>query len=69
MRTETQHEILQRFFTLRDAHTTELGLIPIPVAERFGVILARIGSEEPIDVADELAGLGPELGEYGAVRR
>jgi phenylpropionate dioxygenase-like ring-hydroxylating dioxygenase large terminal subunit len=43
----------------------ELDLIPIPVAERFGVILARIGSEEPIDVADELAGLGPELGDYG----
>ena len=43
----------------------ELGLIPIPVAERFGVILARIGSEKPIDVAGELAGLGPELGDYG----
>ncbi len=43
----------------------DLGLIPIPVTERFGVILARIGSEESIDVAEELAGLGPELGEYG----
>ena len=43
----------------------DLGLIPVPVTERFGVILARIGSEESIDVADELAGLGPELAEYG----
>ncbi|MEO6497197.1 MAG: aromatic ring-hydroxylating dioxygenase subunit alpha [Solirubrobacteraceae bacterium] len=37
---------------------TEYGLIPIPVAERFGVIMARPGGVEPIDVAAEL---GPEL--------
>jgi phenylpropionate dioxygenase-like ring-hydroxylating dioxygenase large terminal subunit len=44
---------------------SELGLIPIPVAERFGLIMARVGaSAEPIDVEAELAGLGPELADY-----
>jgi phenylpropionate dioxygenase-like ring-hydroxylating dioxygenase large terminal subunit len=42
----------------------ELGLLPVTVAERFGLILARIGSNAPIDVAAELAGLGPELAEF-----
>jgi phenylpropionate dioxygenase-like ring-hydroxylating dioxygenase large terminal subunit len=43
----------------------EFGLIPVPVAERFGLILARIGgSPDPIDVEAELAGLGPELADY-----
>jgi phenylpropionate dioxygenase-like ring-hydroxylating dioxygenase large terminal subunit len=46
----------------------EFGLIPVPVAERFGVILARIGGEGTIDVAGELAGLGPELADYGFER-
>jgi phenylpropionate dioxygenase-like ring-hydroxylating dioxygenase large terminal subunit len=36
----------------------QLGLIPVPVAERFGLIFVRLGSDEPIDVAAEL---GPEL--------
>jgi phenylpropionate dioxygenase-like ring-hydroxylating dioxygenase large terminal subunit len=43
-----------------------LGLLPVPVAERFGLILARVGSGRtgaPIDVAAELSGLGPEIGE------
>lgn len=44
---------------------SQLGLVPAPVAERFGVILARVGSDEPIDVEAELAGLGPELASYG----
>jgi hypothetical protein len=29
MRAETQREILRRFFTLRDTHTTELALAPM----------------------------------------
>jgi phenylpropionate dioxygenase-like ring-hydroxylating dioxygenase large terminal subunit len=46
---------------------TDLGLVPIPVAERFGLVLVSLGGdgEEPIDVAAELGGLGPELGEWG----
>jgi len=43
----------------------ELGLIPVPVAERFGLIVARLGGDEPIDVAGCLDGLGPELADYG----
>jgi phenylpropionate dioxygenase-like ring-hydroxylating dioxygenase large terminal subunit len=33
----------------------------VPTAERFGLIFVRLGSNAPIDVAQELAGLGPEL--------
>ncbi len=44
---------------------SQFGLVPVPVAERFGVILARLGGDEPIDVETELAGLGPELASYG----
>jgi phenylpropionate dioxygenase-like ring-hydroxylating dioxygenase large terminal subunit len=44
---------------------SELGLLPVPVAERFGLILARPGGEATIDVERELAGLGPELADYG----
>ena len=46
---------------------SELGLVPVSVAERFGVILVRLGGEAgaPIDVEHELCGLGPELGEWG----
>ncbi len=48
---------------------SEFGLIPVPVAERFGMILATLGGgSEPIDVAGELAGLGPELADYGFER-
>jgi phenylpropionate dioxygenase-like ring-hydroxylating dioxygenase large terminal subunit len=42
----------------------ELGLLPVPVAERFGLIFARLGSNAPIDIAAELSGLGPELAEF-----
>ncbi len=44
---------------------SELGLIPVTVAERFGLIFARIGSDEPVDVAGELHGLGPEIADFG----
>jgi phenylpropionate dioxygenase-like ring-hydroxylating dioxygenase large terminal subunit len=44
---------------------SELGLLPVAVAERFGLILARLGEHDPIDVEGELAGLGPELADYG----
>ena len=46
---------------------SELGLVPVPVAERFGVILVRLGGDQaaPIDVEQELCGLGTELGEWG----
>jgi len=44
----------------------QLGLIPVPVAERFGLIFARADPRSgAIDVESELAGLGPELAEYG----
>jgi phenylpropionate dioxygenase-like ring-hydroxylating dioxygenase large terminal subunit len=41
-----------------------MGLIPVPAAERFGVILVRLGSEEPIDVAAELGELAPEIADW-----
>jgi phenylpropionate dioxygenase-like ring-hydroxylating dioxygenase large terminal subunit len=44
---------------------SELGLIPLAVGERFGLIFARIGSDEPVDVAGELHGLGPEIADFG----
>ena len=37
------------------------GLVALPVAERFGLVLVRLGDGAPIDVEEELAGLGPEL--------
>jgi phenylpropionate dioxygenase-like ring-hydroxylating dioxygenase large terminal subunit len=43
---------------------SELGLVPVAVAERYGVIFARPGGTEPIDVAAQLGELGPELAEY-----
>jgi phenylpropionate dioxygenase-like ring-hydroxylating dioxygenase large terminal subunit len=53
----------------RDAFTgldrSQLGLVPVPVAERFGLIFAAPGGTEPIDVAAQLGGLGPELADYG----
>jgi phenylpropionate dioxygenase-like ring-hydroxylating dioxygenase large terminal subunit len=39
----------------------ELGLIPVPVAERFGLIFTRPGGTAPIDVEEHLAGMGEEL--------
>jgi phenylpropionate dioxygenase-like ring-hydroxylating dioxygenase large terminal subunit len=48
---------------------SELGLVPIAIAERFGMIMASVGGAgEQIDVAGELAGLGPELADYGFER-
>ena len=47
---------------------TELGLVQVSAAERFGLLLVRLGSDAPIDVAAELAGLGPELADYGLDR-
>ena len=47
---------------------TELGLVQVSAAERFGLVLVRLGSDAPIDVAAELAGLGPELADYGLDR-
>ena len=44
---------------------SELGLIPVAAAERFGLIFARLGSPEPVDVAAELHGLGPEIADFG----
>jgi phenylpropionate dioxygenase-like ring-hydroxylating dioxygenase large terminal subunit len=41
-----------------------LGLIPVPVAERYGLIFARPGGVEPIDVEAELSGLGPEISDF-----
>jgi phenylpropionate dioxygenase-like ring-hydroxylating dioxygenase large terminal subunit len=44
-----------------------LGLIPMDVAERFGLIYARIGGSVPggaVDVEAELAGLGPEIADW-----
>lgn len=43
---------------------SEFGLIPVAVAERFGLIFARPGGDEPIDIAGLLGELGPEIGEY-----
>jgi phenylpropionate dioxygenase-like ring-hydroxylating dioxygenase large terminal subunit len=45
------------------------GLIPVSVAERYGLIWVRLG-ERPaaIDIQTELAGLGPEIAEYGFER-
>jgi phenylpropionate dioxygenase-like ring-hydroxylating dioxygenase large terminal subunit len=48
-----------------DLDKRRLGLIPVAVAERFGVIFARPGGTAPIDVEDHLAGLGPELAGFG----
>jgi phenylpropionate dioxygenase-like ring-hydroxylating dioxygenase large terminal subunit len=44
---------------------TELGLRRVSAAERFGLVLVRLASDEPIDVEAELAGLGPELADWG----
>jgi nitrite reductase/ring-hydroxylating ferredoxin subunit len=49
---------------------TGLGLVPVPVAERFGLVFVRVGGAgaEPIDVEAELAGLGPEIADWGFER-
>jgi phenylpropionate dioxygenase-like ring-hydroxylating dioxygenase large terminal subunit len=43
---------------------SQLGLIPFPVGERFGLIFARVGDHEPVDIGEELGWLGPELAEF-----
>jgi phenylpropionate dioxygenase-like ring-hydroxylating dioxygenase large terminal subunit len=63
---------------------SELGLIPVAVAERFGMIFAQLdgssaaqsgeagsrargkleGGVAPVDIAEQLGALGPELAEY-----
>jgi phenylpropionate dioxygenase-like ring-hydroxylating dioxygenase large terminal subunit len=40
------------------------GLVSLPVAERFGLVFVRPGGGAPIDVEEELAGLGPELADH-----
>jgi phenylpropionate dioxygenase-like ring-hydroxylating dioxygenase large terminal subunit len=43
-----------------------LGLLPVPVAERFGLVLVRVGAgHTSIDVEAELSGLGPEIADLG----
>ncbi len=47
----------------------ELGLVAVPVAERFGLILVSLNpGGGSIDVEAELSGLGPELADYGLDR-
>ena len=44
---------------------TELGLVRVPVAERFGLIFVRVTrAQEPIEIESELAGLGPEIADW-----
>lgn len=45
----------------------DFGLARVPVAERFGLIFARLepGSQAPIEIEAELHGLGPEIASYG----
>jgi phenylpropionate dioxygenase-like ring-hydroxylating dioxygenase large terminal subunit len=49
----------------------ELGLVAVPVAERFGLIMAKLdgpdadgSGEVRIDIEAELAGLGPEIADF-----
>lgn len=44
-----------------DSHS----LIPIAVAEKYGLIFVRIEGDGPIDIDQHLGGLGPELGSLG----
>ena len=47
----------------------EFGLVAVSVAERYGLIWVRLGeSAAPIDIDAELAGLGPEIADYGFER-
>ncbi|HEX4108604.1 MAG TPA: SRPBCC family protein [Solirubrobacteraceae bacterium] len=42
----------------------EFGLLPLSVAERYGLVYLSAEAERAIDVEAELHGLGPELGEF-----
>ena len=45
---------------------TDLGLVRVAAAERFGLVFVRLrGGDDPIEVESELAGLGPEIGDWG----
>jgi phenylpropionate dioxygenase-like ring-hydroxylating dioxygenase large terminal subunit len=44
---------------------SQLGLVRIPCAERFGLLFARLRGSEGIDIEAELCGLGGELADYG----
>jgi phenylpropionate dioxygenase-like ring-hydroxylating dioxygenase large terminal subunit len=44
--------------------TAHSDLLPLPVAERFGMIFARLRGDEPIDVEESLTGLAPELASH-----
>lgn len=46
----------------------EFGLSRVSVAERYGLLFVRLGSQEPIDVEAELCGLGPEIADFGFER-
>jgi phenylpropionate dioxygenase-like ring-hydroxylating dioxygenase large terminal subunit len=39
----------------------ERGLLPLPVAEKYGLIWIRLAPGRPFDIDEHLAGLGPEL--------
>src|SRR5205085_7870645 len=44
---------------------SQLGLVRVPCAERFGLLFARLRGPEAIDIEAELCGLGVELADYG----
>jgi phenylpropionate dioxygenase-like ring-hydroxylating dioxygenase large terminal subunit len=47
----------------------QFGLVPVSVAERYGMVWVRLGERaEPIDIDAELAGLGTEIADYGFER-
>lgn len=43
----------------------ETGLIPVPVAERYGLVFVRPGGTSPIDAEEHLSGMGDELAGLG----
>jgi phenylpropionate dioxygenase-like ring-hydroxylating dioxygenase large terminal subunit len=43
----------------------EFGLIPVTVAERFGLLFAALDGRRVIDVEGELAGLAPDIADWG----
>lgn len=43
----------------------ERSLVALPVAEKYGLVFVRLRPGDPIDIDHHLAGLGPELAEFG----
>jgi nitrite reductase/ring-hydroxylating ferredoxin subunit len=43
---------------------SQLGLVRVPCAERFGLLFARLRGSAPIDIEAELCGLGVDLADY-----